>query len=414
MYWQVDVLELLHNTDASLPLILVLLAILGWRVRVTPSASVFVRAPIEKVFETIDLRDGGRQDWHRSEVRIDLTDRASETYRMGFVTTLSNGAKQASHAFFKVVERQAPYRLAVARAGLEGRSTNSELMLMEASLAERKSGTQLTMTYHWGPRPITAQLLARADLWGGVYRLKGFAETGRPDLVADNLISAGVALVTGLITLFAFAFWFDWLAALMVVAALFVHEFGHLVAFRLIGQPWGRMVFLPFLGALAVPRLAYNSQAEAVFAALMGPGFSLVIPAAAALAVYGGLEISPLLIKIGLVTAALNLFNLLPVEPLDGGVALRSILAKIMGSWANYGLAAIGVMIAAAGWYVSEPFLVVFGGISILANLKARAIDRGMVPLTSLQLCISFFGFVAIAAVYIAAFEYLLGLARGM
>ena len=44
----------------------------------------------------------------------------------------------------------------------------------------------------------------------------------------------------------------------------------------------------------------------------------------------------------------LNLFNLLPVEPLDGGVALRSVLAKLMGAHARFGLLAIGVLIVAA------------------------------------------------------------------
>jgi Zn-dependent protease len=403
------VLELIQKTDIGLPLILLLLALLGARARVTPSASVFIRAPIDRVFAILDLRDGSEQRWHRSEVSVRLADAASQTYRMRFVTTLSTGVKQASQALFRIAERRQPSRLVLERCGLEGRSINNELMRIEAGLEERNGGSRLTMTYYWGPRPLTAQLLARADLWGSIYRLKGFAETGRPDYLTDSLISAGMAVATGLITVAAFSLWFGWVAALIIVAALFVHEFGHLLAFRLIGQPWGRVVFLPFLGALAVPRLPYHSQAESVFAALMGPGFSLVIPAVAAAALYFDAPAGPLLIKIGIVTAVLNLFNLLPVEPLDGGVALRSMLAKLLGARVNLGLAAIGAIIAAAGWFLREPILLAFGGIAIAANLRPRAVDRGLAPLSRLQLCISVFGFVAIVAVYLTAFEFLLG-----
>ena len=75
---------------------------------------------------------------------------------------------------------------------------------------------------------------------------------------------------------------FGWPIALLLVAALLVHEFGHLFAYRLeIGQPWGRMVFLPFLGAIAVPRLGFATQGQIVFAAIMGPAFSVFGPLAA-------------------------------------------------------------------------------------------------------------------------------------
>jgi Zn-dependent protease/uncharacterized protein YndB with AHSA1/START domain len=404
-----QVLELIQNTDASLPLILLMFALLGYRARVTPRASVFIKAPPERIFAAIDLRDGDQQRWHRSEVSVSLIDTLRQTYRMSFVTTLSNGMKQASQALFSVKERQAPHRIVIDRAGLENRSTNNELLRIEADLKERAGGSQLTMTYHWGPRPLTAQLLARADLWGSAYRIKGLAETGRPDFTTDNLISAGVAFATGLVTFVAFGLWLGWFAAVILVIALFVHELGHLIAFRLIGQPWGRMVFLPFLGALASPRLPFHAQAESVFSALMGPGFSLIIPAAAAIAVFFDAHLEPLLIKAAIVTAILNLFNLLPVEPLDGGVALRSMMSRILGANAHYALAAIGVIIALAGWYIREPLLLIFGGIAILGNLKPRAIDRGLVPLSFLQWSISLFGFVAIVAAYLAALTFLLG-----
>jgi Zn-dependent protease len=203
-----------------------------------------------------------------------------------------------------------------------------------------------------------------------------------------------------------------WVISGLLVAALLVHEFGHLLAYRLIGQPWGRMIFLPFLGALAMPRLPYETQAQAVFAALMGPGFSVLLALAITLPLLFGVALPDWLIKSGIVVIGLNLFNLLPVEPLDGGVALRSVLAKLMGGYARFGLLAIGLLIIGAGLYYEQIILLIFGGISILANIKPRLIDHGLKPLSFLQVTISALGFVAIVSAYIAMLLHFLKLFR--
>ena len=146
------------------------------------------------------------------------------------------------------------------------------------------------------------------------------------------MMSIGVGLFTGLISVAAFELMFGLAFALLLVFALFVHEFGHLLAYRLMGQPWGRIMFLPFLGAIAMPRLPLESQAQSVFAALMGPGFSALLALACAAPFALGDTNHPIIALMGLVTAGLNTFNMLPAEPLDGGIALRSVLSRIIGS----------------------------------------------------------------------------------
>jgi Zn-dependent protease len=400
--------EFILNAGLQLPFILILLALLGYRRKVNPRAWVMVKAPPEKVFALVNLHDGKVQNWNRTTVTSNLIDPIRQIFRMTYVTTLSTGSQQSSQADFRVSERRAPNYLELRREGLEGKSHNNELMKIMIETNPEAGGTKLRLSYDWGPRPLIAQILARADLWGGAYRLKGLAETGEPDEKTHTLISAGVALVTGLLSLVAFGLMVGWVISGLVVAALFVHEFGHLLAFRLIGQPWGRLVFLPFLGAIAVPRLPYETQAQAVFSALMGPGFSVPLAFCIALPVMLGIALPGWLTLFGIVIAGLNLFNLLPVEPLDGGVALRSVLAKIMGGYARFGLLAIGVLIVAAGFYYEQVVLLVFGGISVLANIKPRLIDHGLKALSSLQVAISALGFTAIVAVYITILGYLL------
>ncbi len=225
------------------------------------------------------------------------------------------------------------------------------------------------------------------------------------------MISAGVAVATGVISLGAFGLFLGWRAALMLVFALFVHEFGHLLAYRLMGQPWGRMVFLPFLGAVALPRLPFHSQGQSVFAALMGPGFSTILALLCLIPAMTGDEPNPYVALFGLIVVGLNIFNLLPAEPLDGGVALRSVLTRVMGGYARFGLMFVGLLIAGAGLLMHQFVLVLFGGIAILANIRQRRIDVGLVPLSRLQIVITFFSYVSMTAAYITLFKYFLAYA---
>ncbi len=402
--------DFILNAGLEIPFILLLLALLGLRKTVEPRASVMVNAPMSEVFSLLDLHDGKVQEWNRTTVTSELIDPLQQIFRMSYVTSLSTGGQQKFHADFRVAQRRAPNYLELHRTGLEGKSPNNELLKIISETQAEAGGARLRLTYHWGPRPLIAQLLARADLWGGIYRLKGLAETGRPNETAHALISAGIALVTGILSLVAFGSMTGWLIAGLLLVALAVHEFGHLLAFRLIGQPWGKLVFLPFLGALAVPRLPYQTQGQAVFAALMGPGFSIVLSLGVILNLLMGVALPDWYIKLGIVVTGLNLFNLLPVEPLDGGVALRSVLATLMGQYARFGLMLIGAGMVAAGFYFEQIVLLIFGGISILANIRPRVIDPGLAPLSFLQVTISAFGYAAIVTGYITMFRYFLSL----
>lgn len=392
--------DFIRNAGHELPFVLLLIALLGFRSRVTPRASVFIRAPAAKIFDLVDFVEGENQRWQRTRVNSTLIDPETRTYRLSFVTPLAAGAVQSSEALFRIIRREPPHDLEIDRAGLEGKSHNNQLLKMTASLKERDGGTWLTFTYHWGPRPLLAQLLARADLWGSAYRLKGLAETGIPDYRTDMTISAAVAAITGIVSLWTFVMAFGWIIAPLLVVALLIHEFGHLFAYRLIGQPWGRLVFLPFLGAIAVPRLGFSTQGQIVFAAMMGPAFSVVVPVMSALWVWGGGPSPDIAVMLGIVACGLNLFNLLPVEPLDGGIVLRSVLARTLGPHARFGLIAMAGLIMLAGFALEQVLLIVFGGLALLLNARRRSIDPGLHPMSRLAVSISAFGFMSVIAAY--------------
>ncbi len=398
--------SMFNSVGWEVPLALLLLGLLGFRFAITPRTSLLVKAKPEAVFAAVDIVDGKTSNHGRTTIRHDLIDPERQIFEHTYTTTIMGGTAKSFAAQFRVTERIPGRKLVLTREGLEGKSTFSELLEIHHEMEPEGNGTRFRTAYHWGPRPILAQVTARSDLWGGSYRLKSMIETGVPDERPYNLIAAAVCLVTGLVTMATFALVFSWLAAFLIIAILFIHELGHLLAYRLIGQPWGRMLFLPFLGGIALPRLPFETQASAVFAALMGPGFSAFFTVLCAIVFYltGGTH--DLLMRTGLIFVLINLFNLLPVEPLDGGIALRSVLSRMLGSFARYGLLAVGVAIIIAGFWYSMIILVIFGGIAVIANLRERNIDPGLTRLTSLQTSIAAFSYIAMTTAYVTLLQY--------
>ncbi len=394
--------SIFSNIGPEIPFSLFLMALLGLRAKVWPRASVFIRAAPDNVFSLIDYADGKRENWGSTTTLTALTDQAKGLFQKTYTTTLTSGVARSTSALFSIRSRQSPGKLEIQREGLQGRSLNNELISQVYTLTPVADGCRLTMTYEWGPRPLIAQLVARADLWGGAYRIKGLAETGHAVEWPFQLISAGVAVVTGAISFLAFAILVGWKIAAFFTVALFIHELGHLLAYRLLGQPWGRMIFLPFLGAVAIPRLSFESQGQLAFAALMGPGFSALLAIFFGFYVMSGGQPSQDVTSFGIIICVLNLFNLLPLEPLDGGVALRCVLARYLGAAAKYGLIAVGLMIAGLGLYYSQILLVVFGAIAIIFNMRSRPADPKMVPLTTLQVIVTFAAYTGMIIGYLA------------
>jgi Zn-dependent protease len=382
---------------------LALMALILVRIPVRPSVSLLIKASPERVFEVIDVHDGKHQDYGHSSVTQRLIDVTRNLYRFSYASLMHNGRLREFDAQFLVVERVAGEKLVLERHGLEGKPKTNQLMRIEHRLVREGAATRLHSEYVWGPRLMLSQLIARADLLGGIYRTKGLAENGTVNERPYNIISVILAALTALLSIVAFAFFLGTPAAVMIVFVLFVHELGHMLAYRAIGQPWGRMMFLPFLGAIAIPKLPFEKQWQLVFAALMGPGFSLLLAIGCfAVVSFGAYPegYRQIFIWLGLLTVGLNALNLVPIEPLDGGVVLRSVLARLTKTYARLALILLGLGFAALGLYLGSAIIFLFSLIAISFNIKPRTIDEGLVPLTRAQLAYGGSAFVGLFTAY--------------
>jgi Zn-dependent protease len=124
-------------------------------------------------------------------------------------------------------------------------------------------------------------------------------------------------LATMVLSIGAYALEWGWAFAAGFVLLIFVHEMGHAVALRREGIPAGAPVFIPFVGAFVAMHGQPRDAGVEARVAMSGP----LVGSLAAWTVLGaGLAWPhPLLVALGHAAVLLNLFNLIPVPPLDGG-----------------------------------------------------------------------------------------------
>jgi Zn-dependent protease len=175
------------------------------------------------------------------------------------------------------------------------------------------------------------------------------------------LASAGTMAVS----VVAYASIWGWTFGIGFVVLLFVHEMGHVIALRHEGVRSSWPVFIPFMGALiSAKSLGGNALAEARVG-LAGPVLGS-IGAATCIGIYHatGNELWRALAYTGFL---LNLFNLIPVVPLDGG---RAMAAMAPWMW----VVGFGMLVALI-FVAPNPillFILVIGGLSTWRRWQAR------------------------------------------
>jgi Zn-dependent protease len=159
-----------------------------------------------------------------------------------------------------------------------------------------------------------------------------------------------VALTGGtmLLSLVVYAFVFGWRYAAGFVVLLLVHELGHYIAARQRGLEVGAPTFIPFIGAwIELKQMPHDAETEA-FVGLGGP----LLGSVGALACYYLARSfdAPWLLAVSYAGFFLNLFNLIPLSPFDGGRITAVLSPRI---WL-LGVPVLGALF----FYIPSPMLI--------------------------------------------------------
>ncbi len=182
-------------------------------------------------------------------------------------------------------------------------------------------------------------------------------------------------------SLAAYSWLFSMQFAIALLLCLVFHEYGHIKAMKYFGLKTKGIYLIPFIGGLALSDDKINTRWQDVVISIMGPFFGLIL----SLACLVGYWLTDLEILAGLAVfnALLNLFNMLPVLPLDGGHVLKSIAFSINS---KIGLT-VTILGAILGVYISYyfglallGFLLAIGSIEILFEYKRRHLSE-LLPL---------------------------------
>jgi len=173
---------------------------------------------------------------------------------------------------------------------------------------------------------------------------------------------AGLSL---LLSVGVYAIFWGWKFALGFVLLLFVHEIGHVVVLRAQGVPASAPMFIPFLGAFVAVKGPQRSVADEAWSAMAGP-IAGTIGAVATLQL-ANLDGSLLLRALAYTAFLINLFNLVPALPLDGGRVAGALHPAV---WGLGILAAVGLLI-----YRPSPvliFVLLLGGMEAYRRWNQR------------------------------------------
>lgn len=190
--------------------------------------------------------------------------------------------------------------------------------------------------------------------------------------LALNASKLGPALWSSLsivLSIWTYALFFGWPFAVGFVALIFFHELGHYIAARDRGLDTGLPMFIPFIGAfIHLREQPMNAETEA-YIAYAGPFIGTLAAFACYLygrniALEGDVAFWLALAKSGFI---LNLFNLIPVSPLDGGRITAVLTPRV---WL------LGFPMLVGLWFVwPSPMLVLVAVIALPQLLAAWRYD---------------------------------------
>ncbi len=167
--------------------------------------------------------------------------------------------------------------------------------------------------------------------------------------------------------------------AIVFVMLIFIHEMGHAISMRAFGVPASMPYFIPGFGALIQMKGRPASVLEEAYIALAGPLLGTV--GALLCLGYGIATQSEFWVAASYTGFFLNLFNMFPVYPLDGGRVVGAISPRL---WVA-GLVGLVALAIALHWWNPLLFILIVMSIPQVVAAWRGQVDPAYFKLTAPQ-----------------------------
>ena len=161
----------------------------------------------------------------------------------------------------------------------------------------------------------------------------------------------------------------NFIISLLVV--LIIHELGHFISMKLFKYKNVRMLFVPLMGAFVQGSKTRYSQKQSFIVTAAGPFPGVAIGTAV---MYYAAEIqNEWLMNLGFLFLLLNIINLLPLDPLDGGQMFKLLFRKNNEFFLMIFALISSIFMIAVGWYLDSYVVMLFG---FFMGFRVRALQK--------------------------------------
>ncbi|MEI8116348.1 MAG: site-2 protease family protein [Flavobacteriia bacterium] len=158
---------------------------------------------------------------------------------------------------------------------------------------------------------------------------------------------------------------------LFLILVLFIHEMGHFLFMKLFKYENVRMLFIPLMGAFVQGSKEKYSQRESFFVISAGPFPGIWI--GSALLVIASIYQQEWMLELSFLFLFLNVINLFPIDPLDGGQLFKLYVNKKRDLFLMLFALFSSMLMIFVGWMIDSYIILAFG---FLMGFKVRSFQR--------------------------------------
>lgn len=196
----------------------------------------------------------------------------------------------------------------------------------------------------------------------------------KPQLIEKER-KGGMALTIFSMLLFALSFLLlvddNYYFVLFLVIVVGIHEMGHFAFMKIFKYKQVKMLFVPLMGAFVQGKKDVYSQKQSSIVLLAGPIPGIILGVACIL-LSNQLDM-PLLIQAGLLFLFLNILNLVPLDPLDGGQLVRVLFFEKQELFQLIFALISSIAMIGVGFWMGSFIMMAFG---FLLGFRVRTMQK--------------------------------------